>query len=357
MRGTVSVVDPALFRHDSSLHHDTGSHPERAARIVAVERELAARGWCGFRPQDSPPATVAQLRAVHPAAHVERIRALAAAGGGSIDADTIVSAGSWEAALHAAGGAVAVVDALLADPTGSADPTHPRRAASLHRPPGHHCETAEPMGFCLFNNVAVAARHARDAHGLRRVLIFDWDVHHGNGTAEIFAGSDEVLFCSIHEFPLYPGTGRPTERGHGAGQDLTVNLPVPTGSGDATWVGLTERVVLPIARSYAPELILVSAGYDAHAEDPLAGCEVSDGGFARMAAAVDRLATELGVPLGLVLEGGYAPDALARSVAATLEAWTIREASAPADAEDEPTVVRQAIEFLGPRWPAVASAA
>jgi acetoin utilization deacetylase AcuC-like enzyme len=344
MRGTVSVVDRPLFRHDSSLRHDTGSHPERAARMVAIERELAERGGCGFVARDSPEATVEQLQAVHPSAHVERIRALAASGGGRIDADTIVSPGSWEAARLGAGGAVAVVDALL---TGGSP-----RAASVHRPPGHHCETAEPMGFCLLNNVAVAARHAVRAHGLERVLVFDWDVHHGNGTAEIFAGSAEVLFASIHEFPLYPGTGRPSETGHGAGEGLTVNLPVPGGTGDATWCGLTEDVVLPIARAWRPQLVLVSAGYDAHADDPLAGCEVSDDGFARMAGAVHRLASELDVPLGLVLEGGYDVQALARSLARTLEAWSTDPPAAP-PASDDPVVVR-AREHFAARWPVLA---
>lgn len=339
---------PVLLRHPSSLRHDTGSHPERAARIVAIERELEARDWCGFEARESPPATAEQLQAVHPPSHVERIRALAATGGGAIDADTVVSAGSWEAALHAAGGAIAVVDALLGE-----DPARPRRAASLHRPPGHHCETAQPMGFCLFNNIAVAARHARDRHGLQRVLIVDWDVHHGNGTAEIFAGTDEVLFCSIHEHPLYPGTGLPSERGHGAGEGFTVNLPVPGGSGDETWTAMVEQVVLPIARSYAPQLILVSAGYDAHEQDPLATCRVSDEGFAAIAGSVDRLADELDVPLGLVLEGGYAVEALARSVAATLEVLAGPSAAAPVATGPRPPVVERAIASLAGRWPAV----
>ncbi|MDO9409116.1 histone deacetylase [Patulibacter sp.] len=339
-----------LFRHESSLRHETGSHPERADRMVAIERELEARDWCGFVPRDSPEATDEQLLAVHPRAHVERIRALARSGGGRIDADTIVSSGSWDAAVHGAGGAVAVVDALL-----SGEAT---RAASLHRPPGHHCETAEPMGFCLLNNVAIAARHAVLTHGLRRVLVLDWDVHHGNGTAEIFAGSGEVLFASIHEFPLYPGTGRPTETGHGAGKGLTVNLPVPGGTGDRTWVGMVEHVVAPIARDWAPELVLVSAGYDAHADDPLAGCEVTDDGFARIAGAAHRLAKELDVPLGLVLEGGYDVDALARSVARTLEAWSEDPASASApEPVPEDDVVRRAREFFAPGWPSLAHAA
>lgn len=334
-----------LFRHDSSLHHDTGSHPERAARIVAIERELTDRDWCGFAPKPSPRATWEQLQAVHPATHVARIRALASAGGGAVDADTLVSPGSWDAAVHAAGGAVAVVDALLGDGAG--------RAASLHRPPGHHCETALPMGFCLFNNVAIAARHARDAHGVGRVLIVDWDVHHGNGTAEIFAGTDEVLFCSIHESPLYPGTGRVDERGFGAGEGFMVNLPVPSGSGNATWNGLLERVVVPIAHAYRPQLVLVSAGYDAHVEDPLAGCTVTDAGFGEMARTIDRLATDLDVPAGLVLEGGYATGALARSVAATLESWSGSTMTSRPAAEPMPAIVAEHRAAFAARWPAL----
>ncbi|MCK9249814.1 MAG: histone deacetylase [Solirubrobacteraceae bacterium] len=336
-------MTPVLFRHPASLGHDTGAHPERAARIVAVERALEAESWCGFEPQEAPEATRDQLEAVHPAAHVERIRALAGSGGGSIDADTLVSRGSWDAALRAAGGAVAMVDALAAGAG---------RAAALHRPPGHHCETDRPMGFCLLNNVAIAARHARDAHGMSRVLVLDWDVHHGNGTAEIFAGTDEVLYCSIHEYPLYPGTGRPSETGHGAGEGHTVNLPVGAGSGDEAFVGLVERVVLPIARDVRPDLLLVSAGYDAHVDDPLASCAVTDAGFAAMAAATHRLADELGAPLGMVLEGGYDVDALARSVAATLRTWS---APTPAAPEDPPTapVVEWATRRLAERWPSL----
>jgi acetoin utilization deacetylase AcuC-like enzyme len=308
------MAAPVLYHHPSSLQHDPGPHPEQPARIVAIERALEARDWLGFERRESPAVTREQLEAVHPAKLIDGIKALCAAGGGMIDVDTIVSEGSWAAALHSAGGAVALVDALL---SGGA-----RFGASIHRPPGHHAQIRRAMGFCLFNNVAVAARHARDAHGIGRVLILDWDVHHGNGTQDVFYATDEVLFASIHEWPLYPGTGAAGETGTGAGEGYTMNLPVPAGSGDAVFCSLVEHVVAPAAREYGPGLILVSAGFDAHADDPLAGCTVSDAGYATMATSVRALADELGVPVGVVLEGGYHLGALGRVMTETLSALT-----------------------------------
>jgi acetoin utilization deacetylase AcuC-like enzyme len=310
------MAAPVLLHHSSSLDHDPGPHPEQPARIVAIERALEARDWLGFERRVSPPATRAQLEAVHPARLINGLQELCAAGGGAIDADTVVSPGSWDAAVHAAGGACAVVDALIGMP-GAADA--PKLAVSVHRPPGHHAEAARSMGFCLFNSVAVAARHARDAYGVRRVLILDWDVHHGNGTQDVFYGTDEVLFCSIHQSPLYPGTGAAGETGSGAGVGYTVNLPVPPGSGDAVFCSLVEHVVVPLARAYEPGLILVSAGFDAHADDPLADGMVTDEGYGAMAASVRCVADALGVPVGVVLEGGYDLGALARGLVATLE--------------------------------------
>ncbi len=175
------------------------------------------------------------------------------------------------------------------------------------------------MGFCLFNNVAVAARHAIAELGVERVLILDWDVHHGNGTNDIFWETDEVLFVSIHQLPLYPGSGRGSELGHGRGHGYTINLPVPPGSGDETFVSLVRDLALPLARSYRPELVLVSAGYDAHDDDPLADCTVSDAGFALMTELVRDLGAELAAPVGCVLEGGYDVDALARCVVLTMQ--------------------------------------
>jgi acetoin utilization deacetylase AcuC-like enzyme len=233
-------------------------------------------------------------------------------------------------------------------------PDAPAVGASLHRPPGHHAEPAKAMGFCLFDNIAVGAQHALDAHGARRVMIFDWDVHHGNGTNAIFHARDDVLFCSIHQSPLYPGTGPASDAGSGSGEGFTVNLPVPGGSGDDVFLSHVAHVVVALARAYAPDLVLVSAGYDAHAEDPLATCTVTDGGFAGMAAHMRALADELAVPLGIVLEGGYELAALSRSLVATLEVVGAPAPAAPPAVAVHP-LARRALERLaGNGWPALA---
>lgn len=343
------MAAPVLLTHPSSLEHDTGAHPERAERIRAIDRELAARGGLGWERRESPAAARETLLTVHPASHLDAIEALATRGGGSIDADTTVSTGSWEAALHSAGGAIEVVDLLLGSSSGSA----PRAAASAHRPPGHHCETGRAMGFCLLSNVAIAARHAVQAHGLERVLVVDWDVHHGNGTQQVLESDPTVLFTSIHQSPLYPGTGSPREVGTGDGVGYTVNLPVPSGSGDETFVSLVEHVIVPLARAHESQLILVSAGYDAHADDPLASCHVTDGGFAAMAASLRAVGAELGAPVGLALEGGYDVDALARSFAGTLAAFGAEDAPAAPALPEHPMAV-EARARLAEHWPALA---
>jgi acetoin utilization deacetylase AcuC-like enzyme len=207
------------------------------------------------------------------------------------------------------------------------------------------------MGFCLFNSIAVAARHAIEARGLQRVLIVDWDVHHGNGTSDIFYAEDGVLFVSIHQSPLYPGTGAPREVGSGPGRGFTVNLPVPPGSGDDVFRSLVDHLAVPLARAFEPELVLISAGYDAHREDPLADCQVTEAGFAAMTHALREAAETLGVPLGAVLEGGYGLGGLARSVAATMEALAA-PAAQPAPAPATPIAERAAAHFAE-WWPAL----
>jgi len=341
------MTSRVLLRHPSSSEHETGAHPESPRRIAAIEQVLSAKEWLGWDVRLSPAAPRAAIEAVHPASHVDRIEQLAARGGGMIDADTIVSSGSYDAALHAAGGAIAMVDALLDGPQDEL-----RVAASLHRPPGHHATVGQAMGFCLFNNVAIAAQHALEHGGSRRVMIVDWDVHHGNGTNNIFSRRDDVLFCSIHQWPLYPGTGQAHDVGHGPGKGYSINLPVPGGSGDEVFLSLLEHVVRPAARVYEPSIVLISAGYDAHVDDPIGGCTVTDGGFAAMSASMRALAEELGVPLGIVLEGGYDLAALARGVAITLAVVGAEGSPGLPEVEVHP-LARQALERLdGGRWPA-----
>ncbi len=334
---------PVLLEHSSSLDHDTGPHPEQAARIVAIDAELEARGWLGYRRVSSPEVSRTVLTAVHPEPYVASIERAAAAGGAQIDADTVVSSGSFVAALHAAGGAVEMVRMLLE--------SEARCGFSVHRPPGHHAEPARAMGFCLFNNVAVAARHAISMLGVSRVLIVDWDVHHGNGTNDIFHEDPGVLFVSIHQSPLYPGTGAAGDVGSGEGTGYTINLPVAPGSGDDVFGSLVDFVVAPLARAFEPELVLISAGFDAHRDDPLADCQVTEAGFASMACLVRELCAELEVPFGAVLEGGYALGPLARSVAATLAAFAGDGAPALTPITRESVAAR---ERLADRWPILA---
>ena len=338
---------PSVFlAHPSSLEHDTGPHPEQAARIVAIERELSQRGWLGFERIRSPRVERSALTAVHPSAYVAAIEDLSAEGGGALDLDTVASAGSFDAALHAAGGAVRLVEMLL---DGEAD-----YGFSAHRPPGHHATRTRAMGFCLFNNIAVAAQFALERRGLDRVMILDWDVHHGNGTNDIFRPSDRVLFVSIHQSPLYPGTGPASDAGSGSGTGFTINLPVPPGTGDRGFRSLVEHVALPLLGSFEPQLVLVSAGFDAHRDDPLGDCLVTEGGFAAMARSVRRTCDAVGARLGCVLEGGYALQAVARSVAATMEQLTPVEPRVADESTELDPLAADAQRRFARWWPPLA---
>jgi acetoin utilization deacetylase AcuC-like enzyme len=302
------------LRHPLSFEHETGAHPENAARLRAIEDRLQREDWHGLEVAEAPEATREQLERVHTAQHVESIERICAAGGGMLDLDTVVSERSFEAALRAAGAAASAAERLLAG--------EQRFAFCGMRPPGHHAERARAMGFCLFNNVAVAASHALAACGGQRVMVVDWDVHHGNGTQEVFYGSPEVLYGSIHQSPLYPGSGDPAETGSGEGEGYTVNLPVAPGSGADEFLSLVQTVLVPIGRRFRPDLIAISAGYDAHRDDPLAECLLDAGCFAEMSASLRDLADELEVGVLVCLEGGYATAALADSVSATVTAFT-----------------------------------
>jgi acetoin utilization deacetylase AcuC-like enzyme len=334
------IAAPLYFRHDSSLEHDTGPHPEGPGRIPAIEGELEARGWLGYERRDAPEVGLDTLTAVHPRSYVDGVRELCESGGGALDPDTVASPGSWTAALHAAGGACALVDVLMA---GEA----PFGFCGL-RPPGHHAEPQQAMGFCLFNNVAVAARHALDSLGVERVFVLDWDVHHGNGTNDIFHADPALLFASIHQSPLYPGTGPLSDIGSGPGEGYTINLPVPPGSGEETWLGLVEHVVLPAARAFEPQLVLVSAGFDAHRDDPLGQQMLDADSFAQMALCVRALGEAAGAPVGAVLEGGYDLTGLAQSTAASLEAFA---SGGEARGAEPDAIVARAAEHVGRWWP------
>jgi acetoin utilization deacetylase AcuC-like enzyme len=334
-------VNRALYiRHPSSLDHETGNHPERAARILAIEEALSDRDWLGLEREPAPAVETAQLEAIHPEAYVEAIRRVCEQGGGMLDVDTVASSASFEAALHSAGGATRAVDALF---DGEAE-----LAFCGLRPPGHHAERSRAMGFCIFNNVAVAAQHALDAHAAERVLVLDWDVHHGNGTNDIFHASNSVLYASLHQWPLYPGTGPLSDNGSGAGEGHTLNLPVPPGSGHAEWLSLVQHVVVPVARAYHPRLILVSAGFDAHRDDPLANCELTNESYAAMTAIVRELAAELEVPLAFTLEGGYDLRALSSSVVAVIGSALAEDAAPSVSIE---AIAVQAREHYARWWP------
>ena len=301
---------PACLEHDPRVH--SPGHPDTPERLIELERVLAERDWLGWERRAAPAASTEMLELVHSARHVRSIMDLCATGGGAIDPDTFVGEPSFRAALHAVGGACEMTRALIA---GEASV-----GFCAVRPSGHHAERDRAMGFCLFNNVAVAAASAIAEQGLRRVFVLDWDVHHGNGTAEIFRERADVLFASIHEQGLYPGTGSRGDTGSGAGEGYTLNCPVPAGSREPLWLEWLEGTILPAAVAFEPELVLVSAGFDAHVEDPLAHCELQTGSFVRMAMRVGELASVAGVPLGMVLEGGYDRGVLAECVCATLSA-------------------------------------
>jgi len=299
---------------EAYLDHETESHPESPDRWVAIDRALRAAGLFDVLPLLTPsPATLEQVLAVHSSRLVERIRDIGERGGGWLDPDTWVSPLSWETALLAAGGACDAVDAVM---EGRAP-----RAFSLARPPGHHAEPHRAMGFCLLNSVAIAARHAQAAHGIQRVAIVDWDVHHGNGTQAIFWEDPSVLFISLHQFPFYPGSGSRAETGGGEGTGTTINIPLPAGTGEDVYLAAMDNLVLLALRAFAPELILVSAGYDAHEDDPLAMMRLRTESFGLFAERLRDAAEELcGGKLVLVLEGGYNLNALGDSVVATIEA-------------------------------------
>jgi acetoin utilization deacetylase AcuC-like enzyme len=290
---------------DVYLEHDPGSrHPESPARLVACRSALAD---CGVSDRwnriPARPARPDELELIHHASLLERVETAAKHGPSSLDPDTVVSTGSYRAAIFAAGGTLECVDAIC---TGKI-----RRAFAFVRPPGHHAEPDRAMGFCLFNNVALAAVRARALHHLERVAVVDIDLHHGNGTQACFYDDPNVLYLSSHQYPFYPGTGDITEVGQRQGRGFTANFPLPKGTGDDVFIPLYSRIVRPILAQYRPQLVLVSAGFDAHFLDPLGGLRVTSAGYSSAAASLIRAADEVcGGRICFVLEGGYSLEAL-----------------------------------------------
>ena len=324
MRRLGLVTDPRFRDHDPGPHH-----PERPERLAVLE-ELFASGVIGdTTPIAAKAAAAEDLVRVH---RPELVRAVAASAGRAhtqYDADTSASAGSFEAALLAAGSAIALADAVMERSIDC--------GFAAVRPPGHHAEADRAMGFCFFNNVAVVAEHLRRRHNLERVLVVDWDVHHGNGTQHSFYGDAGVMYASLHQYPFYPGTGGATEIGSGSGAGYTVNCPMPAGSDHSDYMAAFRELLLPVAREFDPEFVLVSAGFDAHRDDPLASIELDEASFAEMAHALSGLADEhCEGRIALLLEGGYSLAALRDSVYATLVALKDPRPFAPSEGELNP---------------------
>jgi acetoin utilization deacetylase AcuC-like enzyme len=299
------------YSHPSFFAHDTGSgHPESIQRLEAIEAALGHPEFSGLVRKDAPAATHAQLRLIHSEGHISHVlEAIPTTGHVHLDADTVVSPGSGEAAFHAAGAVCAAVDAVM---TGQAS-----SAFCGVRPPGHHAGPSRAMGFCLFNNVAIAAQHARHKHGIERIAIVDFDVHHGNGTQEAFARDGGVLYASTHQYPWYPGSGSADQTGVGN----LVNVPLPDGTDSSAFRDAVASKIIPAVDRFKPELLLVSAGFDAHRDDPLASLRLDESDFAWITRELATLANKH-ARAGLVsaLEGGYNLQALGRSVAAHVRA-------------------------------------
>ena len=301
------VYDPIYLRHD------TGQHVETAERLSAIISHLESSGLKQQLVLITPrAASTRELSLVHDRQHILSIQAVAQKGGGWLDADTVMSPDSYQAAVYAAGGAIKATEAVMAGEVSS--------AFALVRPPGHHATPCQAMGFCLFNNIAIAARYALANYELDGVLIIDFDVHHGNGTQDAFYADRRVLYISTHQYPHYPGTGSLEETGSRLASGTTINIPLPAGGGDIEYLRVFDQIIEPAARRFQPQLILVSAGYDGHWADGMSMMQLTTLGFAQMVRIIKGLADELcGGRLVFSLEGGYELTALASSVKATFD--------------------------------------
>ena len=294
-----------IYSEEFLKHHPPEGHPERPERLRHMIQHLQkSKLWNELMHIHPTPASEGDILAVHTFEHFQFIKGTCESDGGIVDeGDTHVVRESFEVAMLAAGAVTTAIDAVIEKKT--------HAAFCAVRPPGHHAERDRPMGFCLFNNVAIGARYARREHHVKKIAILDWDVHHGNGTQHIFEDDPMVLYISLHQYPFYPGTGARDERGIGKGEGLTLNFPFPAGTGEARYIEAFTEEIVPTLKQYKPELLILSAGFDAHKDDPLGGMKLSEESFAKMTKLVKDVA-----PIVSVLEGGYNLEALARSVEA-----------------------------------------
>ena len=302
-----------IVRDEAFLGHRAWSgHPESPKRLEVLYSMMDETGPAGLVPVSPPRAKRSDLARVHTPEYIDTIADTEGRAFTPLDPDTAASSGSYDAALRAAGG---VCEAIAMVASGKLD-----NAFAAVRPPGHHAEKGRAKGFCLFNNVAIGARYAQDVLGLARILVVDWDLHHGNGTQHCFERDPSVLYFSVHQYPYYPGTGGPTETGKDDGKGFTVNVPLAAGHGDGEYMGIFERVLKPVALEFNPHLILVSAGFDSHRDDPLGGMRVTEEGFGGMARCVLDVAEECcGGKVVMTLEGGYNLRGLRNSVKEVLD--------------------------------------
>ncbi|HIH44139.1 MAG TPA: histone deacetylase [Candidatus Methanoperedenaceae archaeon] len=302
----------SIVYHPGCLEHNTGNHPERRERLTSILSLLEKTGRLSEINLLTPrPAEFEQVAAVHDTGYIREVEALSRLGM-PLSPDTPLSGASYDAALLAAGGAIAAVDA--------------GDAFALVRPPGHHASRDNGTGFCIFNNVAIAARHAQERH--EKILIVDWDVHHGNGTQDIFYSDPSVLYFSTHLYPHYPGTGWLSETGAGEGAGFTVNVPLPVWTGDAGVLRVFDEILVPVAMQFKPDYVMVSAGFDGHVDDPLGSLGLTEDGYGDMALRVKQVAEDnCGGRIAFVLEGGYHFDALSRSVLAVLDSMAGKRCS------------------------------
>jgi acetoin utilization deacetylase AcuC-like enzyme len=323
--------------NDTCLEHDPGQrHPESPDRLRAIREGLKGRHGVSYVEAD--PASTSDVEAAHDADYVASIREFCETGGGEWDPDTVAVPETWPAALASAGLAAWAAAAALESDVGRRTPF------SLGRPPGHHATDDDAMGFCFLNNAAVATEYARRETDADRVAILDWDVHHGNGIQDIFYDREEVFYGSVHEEGLYPGTGAVDETGADAGVGTTVNVPLPQGGGDPTYRAVFEEVFAPAVAAFDPDLLLVSAGFDAHRHDPISRMHVSTDGYGMLAQSAASIATDADAGLGFLLEGGYGLDTLSESIGMVHETFDGYEPMPDEGAVDE--AVRAVIDDL-----------